>query len=395
MNTNLPLKDYTAYNAQCPDYLINMGETWVFDFSTDSVVNRERKESLKNWWMGVLYGADASYSRTMLLFWVNFFSIENHKIPYATRAFKHLETIRSYHLENFKEMLADVILKQTLMLYIKKIKTNKESLQDSVIDIILRQYTVGPLFNIYTSKEKIKRLRRLLNEWSIICDKLMLQSNKSKQIDYFEFNVDMFMHTNPVNEFISELYLFIDKLFNATPVAENVVRKLIIWLSNEELDENNDHELIRSASDLFEKSGFAIIDLVSYLAERIFFDPTRYKKAEIKSPAEFVIMALKESKLYSKDITNDIADYPFYSRMRKHVELLGQDPSDVPDSGRWIDYTLCSAQRVWLNDEMVKKRHFLKLALTNNTLLEANILSFTFLANCFSVIIYQIIPSAN
>lgn len=173
----------------------------------------------------------------------------------------------------------------------------------------------------------------------------------------------MFMHTNPVKDYISELNLFLDKLFSATPVAEHVTRKLFIWLSNHDIDENIEKEIILPAGALFRKSGYALNVLVDCLVKMIKPEIDRFNKSMVRSPAEFLIDMVKEARLCENCKENDTNSYPFFNWLCEQAAFLGQDVGDVCESEIWNDYNLSPAQNTWLSDEMMNRRLSLKYEL--------------------------------
>lgn len=353
MTTNLPLKHYPAFTARIPDHLVETGETWINDFNIDNDVNKERKESVKNWWMSNLYRADTLYARNTMCFWVNFFSVHINTFGYANRAYRHLETLNNYCLGNFRDMIVDVILKQTVTHFTKKTKPAGEKLADAILNFILGICIAGPDHRKYMSKEKMKRFRKLLNEWDVLCDKMMLAGNKHKAAHHHEFIVDDFIHTSPVKAFVAEINSFIDKIFDVTPVAEHVTKKLVVWLSSQPIDKNADHEFIQSAGNVFKKSGYSIYELVDYVSTRI--------ENRVSTPVEFVIRKVKEGRSYKCNTVNDCHNYPFYHWLNQQALFLGQDASDTPSpSAVWTAYDLSPAQKIWMEETMVMKRSEIK-----------------------------------
>ncbi len=100
-----------------------------------------------------------------------------------------------------------MIFESNLNALCKKDKVGIERLQDVFLNTLLSQYLVGADYLQYTSKEKIKRFKKLLNQWNLIHDSSMISSKKSKTAGS-EDGVNAIMQTLPVEQFIGELHDF-------------------------------------------------------------------------------------------------------------------------------------------------------------------------------------------
>lgn len=348
MLSSLPLKDYTAYEASHSDYLVPYGETWVNDFSIDNHVNMHRKASLGNWWTGILFNVQPNEDRSLLQFWPNFFSIEMVRMTYALRSFRYLDVIRNRYKTSFRDLLIDLILSQTIFHYVRKIRSTDNTMAQAISDIILRLYVVGPDYLQNTSKEKIKRLRRLLNQWSLICDTLMVPSRHQQERSHTDFDINVFSHLNPVQEYVDELHSFIEKLFLATPMPLHLARKMFVWMNNREVSPSDSY-ILEEASHQFTNSDFNILSLYKSL--------NRHAPDQLQSPFEFVIRVVnRRSNEEARDLKK-VENYNFFESIRLQVEALGQQVADVPPGELWRDYQLSPGQQLWLSERLFDQRN--------------------------------------
>ena len=310
--------------------------------SADNEINIKRKDSLKNWWAGILYHTEKPVERSMLLFWLNFFSIEMRKTTFATRPYKYLDITRAYSLDSIHDMIVDTILSRILIQHAKKLKSPGMTLPGTMSEMLLKRI-VGPGYDKYTSKEKIKRLKRLLNEWNLICDTLMANSRNHEL--YLDFDLIVFANITAVKEFIPELNIFIGKLLRFTPAALNISRKLFIWKNGRKYTDAEEETIILPASEVFESSSYN----ASKLCECIF----QGKEDPVETPIDFVIRLVKKTNLFNALKPNDLANYPFYEWLRLQVEILGQDIMDIPPGTCWFENTLSPAQQLWLNSRFL------------------------------------------
>ena len=66
-----PLKNYANTNTPTTDLDLTVpaGQTWVNTRTADGTVEGNRRNSLRNWWMGVILNQDRSLREKMTLFW--------------------------------------------------------------------------------------------------------------------------------------------------------------------------------------------------------------------------------------------------------------------------------------------------------------------------------------
>ena len=98
-----PLKSYTnSTTSGDQDAAISQGSTWVDINTTDGGVNAKRRQSLKNWWIGLMLNQERNILEKMVLFWHNHFATETNDIGKAIWCYQNNVTIRKNALGNFK-----------------------------------------------------------------------------------------------------------------------------------------------------------------------------------------------------------------------------------------------------------------------------------------------------
>jgi hypothetical protein len=348
MNNILPLKNYSTIHALYPDDEVKRGETWIYHNSFDNYINTRRHESLKNWWINVLYHAEDPMERWAMIFWENFLGIQSSKLTYATRSYRHYDIIRNFALGNYREMLCEIILMQTALYFVKKKREKNIPVTESLLHFILRNYVAGPEYIKYTSGEKIKRLKKLLNEWNLIIDTIQSQSKSRPEYSIYDYN--SFINHSAVREFIPELNAFMGKLLDYTHAGQHLAKKLFIWRYHRIFNEQELAHLILPASGIFHQQKHELHSLVSNI----------YNSAGsvAESPAEFVIRLAKKS--HEPGLILSGNHYEVYERLQHLLPQLGQQVADIPDNYEWVDYLPAPVQQKWLGTDMMSQREISK-----------------------------------
>jgi uncharacterized protein (DUF1800 family) len=360
---SLPLKDYDSIQSPNPDQRVSLGTTWINDYNHDSVINDKRRYSLKNWLMGVLYQEKSlSLLPKMFIFWSDLFTLETKKINYLPRAFNHYSIIRTNALGNYKELLINVVTDQTMVYYLNRIMPSGEKSNDYIVRKILNEYCIGPEYQKFVSKEKIKRLTRLLSKWNLICDSMVLHFRNLKPREIYEAeNIkyqNAYFNKSDAREVIDEMGDILHRILKHPAAGLRLSRKLFCYFGNAELIEQFEKKLIEPAANVFTSSGYDIREwLKSFFLNDHFYHPS-LKGGTPKSPIEFLFTLCKQTDLYSPS-SNSFANYPYWDWLRFKAETLGQDMGDPPGAGGLPAYNQHPYQQVWMNPESMYQRQLI------------------------------------
>lgn len=346
MNNILPLKNYSTVHAQYPDHEVKRGETWIYHNSFDTYINARRHDCLKSWWMGVLYRSKNPIERWAMIFWENFLGIQSSKFTYATKSYRHYDIIRHFALGNYREMLCEIILMQTALYYVKKTKAQNVPVVDSLIQFFLRNYIAGPDYRKFTSGEKIKKLKKMLNEWNLIVD--TLPSKYKSRPEYSINDYNSFINHSAVREFIAELNVFMGKLLDYTHAGDHLAKKIFIWRHNRMFSEQELNNLITPAAGLFYQQKHELNTLVSNIYDS--------SGPLFESPVEFIIQLVEKSNDPHITASKETDNFELYERLQGLLPRLGQDIADLADGNEWPDYSLAPAQQKWLAADIVIQR---------------------------------------
>lgn len=344
-----PVKDYTLHNG-VTDANVAVGETWVHDNNYDFQVNVKRKESLKKWLTGLLYTQQRSVRPKMILFWHNYFPLQLQRITLATKAFDYFSTIIGYSLESFRELLLYQETSFALLEYHKKIKPSGISLAKFHADRILNHYLFGEDYARIISRDRIKKLTRLIGEWSAINDNLALSASR-----YHGSQPTNFDEKPVIREFLRELDSFNQKLLEYGEVAYNLSAKIFRWFAHYEFDKTTENEIFNRMVVAALENNYEIKSILSSLLLNDRFYSSKYCGGLIKSPVEYLFGICKELDCISIENAESVQHYPVWEWMLQQLSKLGQSPGDLPDERGWPAY-YDLPQKTWITPEMVIER---------------------------------------
>lgn len=340
---SLPLKDYDSIQAAQPDQEVGPGKPWVNHYSHDVLINEKRRYSLKNWIIGLLYHeAQPSLFPGMFLFWSNLFSLESGKIQLATRSFAHYDIIRNNALGNYKELLLAIIIDQALPYYYRKIMPPDQRLAAFTAGRILERFCLGADYEKLISREKIKKLIRLLNKWSHTQDSIVLHYKNLKPREIYNAEnshyQEAYYNKSSSREAIEEIDLLLQSILKQPAVAENLSTRLYHWIVGGPVTAIARQQLILPASNALLNSKYDIRTWLSSFLHSDFFAAPNHFNPRSSSPIDFVFGVAKLAKLIPVNAGQGLVNYQYWDWLRFQIELLGQSIADPPGPDGWPQY---------------------------------------------------------
>lgn len=367
---SLPVKDYDTINSSSPDQKIKIGQTWVYDFNHDIYINEKRKLSLKNWVADMLYGDNSlSVGPRMFLFWCNFFGLETRKIAFTSRAFQHYNIISRGCLGNYAELLTRVVTDPAFLNYYQRLAPKGRKISEYTTEQILARYILGPAAAENISKEKKKRLIRLLNKWWIISDLAFLHDRSAKNEQsatepsrFMEAYLDRADARDIKTEIEYVLYTIIDQPVSAQYLTERVYQ---FFLGGPVDHESREHLIIPVALD-FSQGGYDIQPWLRSLFTNKYFYDKRFIGSLVKGPVDFVFRICKTMDLFNADDRSDNSTYAEW--LRHKCALQGLDICDPPDNNGWAAIADNNYHQSWLTPvAMTERRRMVNRLLFGDT----------------------------
>lgn len=358
-----PLKDYDSIQANIPDSRVELGKTWIYDSNHDGIINEKRKYSLRNWVMGVLYHQNAlSLMPRMLLFWMEFFSIDISKIPFPAKVFRHYDILRVHALGNFGDLLTNFVANPGWIYYLKRTVPGHKKIFEHAAHRFFECYTIGDGFGKFISREKIKRFARLLSKWHLICDSAGLHYSHLRQFDiYKEENsnyLDAYFNRAESREVLEELRYLVSQVLEISLVAQNISERLFSFFLTKEIPEEAREKLIEPIAESLLKSGFDIsVGLRKFFMHDYFYKP-QFRSNKAKEPLEFLFKMSKQLEII-QPVPDDFSNYPYWDWLRHKTDEWGQPLLHISEkNNRQSDYKNI-LEEDWLSPGALRERGIL------------------------------------
>lgn len=358
---SVPLKDYDSVQSVKPDFRVPLGASWVADDNHDTVINEKRLYSLKNWIMGFLYkDHPLTIAPKMFLFWADLFGIESRKVAYTPRLFQHYQLIRMNTLTNYKDLLLAVITDESLFYYFNRAGSPGKKLTDFAIEQILGRYVLGPGYSAHISKEKIKRLTRLLNKWNLICDSMVLHYKNLKPLEIYDTEnakyQNAYFNKSEARYVVDELGKLLEKVLKQPACAQYLTRRLFRFFLGSDPSQSEEKTIIEPVSAVWSNSNTDIRAwLNAFLVNNGFYEQ-KHRGSLPKSELEFLFGLTKELELYTPK-KDDFLNYTFWDWLRFRAQQLGLDIADPPSYLGDPAYNSFPYQQRWNSVETLAARN--------------------------------------
>ncbi|WP_150700059.1 DUF1800 domain-containing protein [Pandoraea terrae] len=283
-------------------------------------------QQLDGWWAQEMATTPSPLTERMTLFWHNHFVSSDDKVREPALLYRQNVLLRREALGNFGAMLHAVSKDPAMLIYLDGATSRKERPNENFAREVMELFTLGE--GNYTEQD-IKEAARAYTGWSV---------GRPTMTYLWRPN----FHDDGVKTVFGQQGNFdgdqmLDLLLARPETARFVVTKL--W--REFVSPTPDMAQVARIADDFRASGYEIrVAMRGLLSSASFWDP-RVRGTLVKSPAEFVVDAVREF-----DIGYDDSLF-----LAQRMRALGQDlfrPPNVkgwPGGDAWIDSSTLLARK--------------------------------------------------
>lgn len=362
-----PVKSYTnSTTPGDPDTAIPQGSTWVNTNTTDGGVNGKRRQSLKNWWIGLMVNQQRSILEKMVLFWHNHFATETTDIGKGIYSYQNNVVLRKNALGNFKEFVKSITTDTGMLRYLNGYLNTKNAPDENYGRELQELFTVGKGIDGATqtySESDVKAAARVLTGWSIdstnnipvfnaarhdITDKVFSSFYKNKTIKGRNENTAGAL----------ELDDLVNMLCEADETGLHICRKLYRWFVYYEINDATEANVIVPLSQVFKSNNYDIIPVLSALFKsEHFFDPLNHA-CVIKNPMDFIVGFSRVLHLPFPPESDFANNYTMWQYLQTNGLFLQQNIGDPPAVAGWpAYYQLPQMHELWINSDTLPKRN--------------------------------------
>ena len=357
-----PLKDYNSSAAAVPDTAVLAGQTWVNDINNDGTVAAFRRSSFKKWWVGNMIQQERTLREKMTLFWHNHFSTESNDIGNAHYVYKHHNLLRTQALGNFKQLVKEITLDPSMLVYLNGQNNNKTAPDENYAREIQELFVIGKGPGAGFTEDDVKTAAKLLTGWRINATTVSSyfdstrHDTANKQFSSFYGNKLIIGRTGATAG-DTELNEFLDMLFATHEAALYLCRKLYIWFVYYQITPEVESNIIVPLADLLRTNNYDIKPVLQRLLSSQHFYDNMNMGCQIKSPVDMLMGMMRELEVKFASPDLYATNYGLWNLHVSYLNNLQQNIGDPPDVSGWKAYYQDPGfYEYWINTDTLPKR---------------------------------------
>ncbi len=370
-----PLKTYgNSTNPADPDAGITIGSTWVNTNTTEGSINGQRRQNLKNWWIGLLINSDRNILEKMTLFWHNHFATETVDIGNGIWCYQYNLALRTNALGNFKAFVKDITTNTGMLRYLNGYLNTKNAPDENYGRELQELFTVGKGIDGATdtySESDVKAAARVLTGWKIDSTLNVSTFNSSKH-DTANKIFSTFYKNNVITGRSGadagslELDDLVNMICDTNETALHICRKLYRWFVYYEINDATEANVIAPLAQVFRSNNYEIKPVLSALLRSEHFYDTRNQGCLIKNPMDFIVGFCRSFSLQFPKDSDITGKYLMWQFLQVNGSSLQQNIGDPPAVAGWpAYYQLPQMHELWINSDTLPKRNQLTDILIN------------------------------
>jgi len=364
---NPPVKTYNnSTNVGDPDATVAQGSTWVNTNTTDGGIDQQRRQSFKNWWVGLLLNQERNIQEKMVLFWHNHFATETVEIRRGIWCYQNNVTIRNNALGNFKIFTKDITIDTGMLRYLNGYLNTKTAPDENYAREMLELFTVGKGIDNASApfiEADVLAAARVLTGWQVNNSNNTTAFNKNrhdtnnKQFSAFFNNT---LVTGRTGDTAGELELtdLLNMIFNTEEVALNICRKLYRFFVYYEIDAAAEANVIVPLAQVFRSNNYDIVPVLATLFKSEHFFDVLNRGCFIKTPIDLVIGMCREYQVQFPPNTDFIGNYLMWQYLQLFAAIQQLNIGDPPNVAGWpVYYQRPQFHEIWINSDTLPKRN--------------------------------------
>ncbi len=362
----VPLNSYSS-NGYTDPTGVAAWDTWIntgVDFP-DTVMNTNRLDSLKCWWIGQMLNENRSIHEKLTLFWHNHFAVDSllHITDIPARPwYDYYLILRANALGNFKQLVKSMTLSPAMLCYLNG-NTNKKTAPNENYGRELQElYTVGKgPASLYTQDDVVAAARVLtghsvdgnFNYVFNVAD----HDDQNKAFSNFYGSTIITGRSGTAGE--GELDDLLNMIFSTQECAKFICREIYRFFVYYVIDDNIEANIIGPLAQVFRSSGYDITSVMSVLFKSDHFFNMAYSSAcLIKSPLDFVLGLVREYQVKMPDPSDYGSSYSAWEMILQTTAQLQQEILRIPEVAGWYAYYEGTAyHELWINSVTYTERN--------------------------------------
>jgi len=360
VSTTPPSPPLNHYQARVADPNIPLGQTWVNEVTYSNLGN-VRRESLRDWWLGLMLNQDRTILEKLTLFWHNHFSTEFNVVNSPYYLYNHHAMIRKHAMGNLKTFVADITVDPAMLVYLNGQRNTKTAPDENYARELQELFTLGKGEDSKYTEGDVQAAARVLTGWRInrLTGQSYFQPNlhdeTDKQFSAF-YNNEKILGQSGVDG-AKETDELLAMIFKQNEVAKFICRKLYRWFVYYDIDSGVENDVIEPLAQTYIANNYDVKPVLKQLFESEHFFDVANEACLIKSPIDFMVGFMRTT-----DAVFDYADlaqqYSLWNLTHYFGSVLQQDVGTPPNVSGWpAYYQIPLYHEIWINTTTLPYRN--------------------------------------
>ena len=365
LNPGFPLKNYTPDVATTPtndpDWAVPIGRTWVNVLSSNGSVNSGRIGSVKSWWMDLQVNQGRSIEEKMILFLSTFTALEFDTVSYGTYCYRYLNTLRTFATGNYKALIKAITLEPAMLIYLNGQYSTKAAPDENYGRELQELFTVGKGPDSHYTETDVQTAAKVLTGYRINAagqtyfDTNNRHDTTNKTFSAFYNNTVVTGQTGANGAL--ELDAMLSMIFATDESAKFICRRIYRFFVYGDISSDIETNVITPMAAELRNNNYELLPALALLFKSEHFFDVLTQGAMIKSPLDFIVGMVRETKMKFPPATNTPTLYRMYSYLISQSTTMDQNPGDVQNVSGWPAYYLNPVfDEYWLNTDTYGKR---------------------------------------
>jgi uncharacterized protein (DUF1800 family) len=355
-----PINEYNDTNFT--DTVVPAGTTWVnAGAETQSGVDNRRRDSLKEWWVGLMLNQNRSITEKLTLFWSNHFSTQIAIVNDARYSYKTLALLRANCLGNFKSLMRQVTTDPGMLVYLNGNTNTAVDPNENYGRESQELFTQGKGPNSLYTQGDVEAAGAALSGWRITNSTVTSyfdaahHDTSNKQFSSYYGNTLITGQTGAAGA--TETDLYVDMLFSTLESAKFLCRNLYRWFVYYNIDDQVEANVITPLANIVIANNFEMAPVMSALLKsQHFFDPTNVG-CVIKNPADYMVGMCRQFNIAFPAVSDPAKQYTGWAILLSLIQELALDPGDPPNVAGWpAYYQEPQYHELWINSDTLPLR---------------------------------------
>jgi len=337
----IPDPPVNDYYDDTDEEIVGDGKTWINEkWNVD--LEGYRIGSLKRHQITNMIGQEATIQEKMMYFWHNHIPIQYFEVFDAKNCYRYTELLREKALGNFKEMVYDMTISPSMLIYLNLTYSNKWEPDENYARELQELFCIGKGSDSKYTEQDVQAVARALTGWRVKWEdrSSYFDPNWHDENDkqFSSFYGSKTMQGRSGMDGMKELDDILDMIFEANETAKYICRKLYSFFVQVEITEEAEVNVIEPLAVIFRDNNYNVKPVLEALFGSAHFYELENIGAMIKNPIDFVVGHVRLFDIQPPVGASDSDLFSYYGAFTGKLWGMGMDYGDPPNVAGWAAY---------------------------------------------------------